>query len=81
MAPMSAGYLTRHKAGYPQATAWRRSQNAYPHMNDTQARSTGVFLFRGDDVFKPIAALSGGEKARIELLKLMLSESNFLLFG
>ena len=75
------GYYDQTQSGLsPQATALEEIQNAYPHMNDTQARSAlAMFLFRGDDVFKPIAALSGGEKARIELLKLMLSESNFLL--
>ena len=75
------GYYDQTQSGLsPQATALEEIQNAYPHMNDTQARSAlAMFLFRGDDVFKPIATLSGGEKARIELLKLMLSESNFLL--
>ena len=75
------GYYDQTQSGLsPRATALEEIQNAYPHMNDTQARSAlAMFLFRGDDVFKPIAALSGGEKARIELLKLMLSESNFLL--
>lgn len=75
------GYYDQTQSGLsPQATALEEIQNAYPHMNDTQARSAlAMFLFRGDDVFKPIAALSGGEKARIELSKLMLSESNFLL--
>ena len=75
------GYYDQTQSGLsPQATALEEIQNAYPHMNDTQARSAlAMFLFRGDDVFKPITALSGGEKARIELLKLMLSESNFLL--
>ena len=75
------GYYDQTQSGLlPQATALEEIQNAYPQMNDTQARNAlAMFLFRGDDVFKPIAALSGGEKARIELLKLMLSESNFLL--
>ena len=39
----------------------------------------GAFLFRGDDVFKPIEALSGGEKARVSLCKIMLADNNFLL--
>lgn len=75
------GYYDQTQSGLnPQSTALQEIQNAYPQMNDTQARSAlASFLFRGDDVFKPISALSGGEKARIELLKLMLSESNFLL--
>ena len=51
-----------------------------PTMTETQVRSAlAVFLFRGDDVFKPVAALSGGERARLLLLKLMLSQANFLL--
>ena len=52
----------------------------YPGMNRTQVRSAlAVFLFKGEDVFKPVGALSGGERARILLLKLMLSKANFLL--
>ena len=51
-----------------------------PTMTETQVRSAlAVFLFRGDDVFKPVSALSGGERARLLLLKLMLSQANFLL--
>ena len=49
-------------------------------MTDTQLRTAlGVFLFRGDDVFATIDRLSGGEKARVALLKMMLSGANFLL--
>ena len=75
------GYYDQTQSGLSlHATALEEIQNAYPQMNDTQARNAlATFLFRGDDVFKPISALSGGEKARIELLKLMLSQSNFLL--
>ena len=52
----------------------------HPQMNQTQVRSAlAVFLFKGEDVFKPIGGLSGGERARILLLKLMLSKANFLL--
>ena len=52
----------------------------YPGMSQTQVRSAlAVFLFKGDDVYKPVQALSGGEKARVLLLKLMLSKANFLL--
>lgn len=52
----------------------------FPHMTTTQVRSAlAAFLFRGDDIFKIISLLSGGEKCRINLLKLMLSKSNFLL--
>lgn len=52
----------------------------YPRMTETEVRSAlAVFLFRGEDVFKPVSALSGGERARILLLRLMLSRNNFLL--
>ena len=61
-------------------TPCKEIENAYPAMNETQVRTVlGSFLFRGDDVFKPVSALSGGERARIELLKMMLSGANFLL--
>ena len=54
--------------------------DAFPEMTTTELRNAlAAFLFRGDDVFKKISALSGGEKCRINLLKLMLSKSNFLL--
>lgn len=52
----------------------------YPNRTQTEIRSAlAAFLFKGDDVFKPVAALSGGEKARLLLLELMLAENNFLL--
>lgn len=52
----------------------------HPRMNQTEVRSAlAVFLFKGEDVFKPIGGLSGGERARVLLLKLMLSKANFLL--
>ena len=52
----------------------------YPQMTETQVRGAlAVFLFQGDDVFKQVSALSGGERARILLLRLMLSRNNFLL--
>ena len=52
----------------------------HPQMNQTQVRNAlAVFLFRGEDVFKPVKGLSGGERARVLLLKLMLSDTNFLI--
>lgn len=52
----------------------------FPELTTTEIRTAlGAFLFKGDDVFKLIGTLSGGEKCRINLLKLMLSQSNFLL--
>lgn len=52
----------------------------YPQLNQTELRTKlAAFLFQGEDVFKEISKLSGGERSRIALLKLMLSKSNFLL--
>lgn len=54
--------------------------DAYPKMNNFQVRSNlAKFDFIEDDIFKSVEELSGGERARLELLKLMLSNSNFLL--
>ncbi len=61
-------------------TVFEEISDAYPQMTNTQIRSAlGAFLFRGDDVFKTVASLSGGEKARVSLLKLILSPSNLLV--
>lgn len=52
----------------------------YPYLTITQIRNTlAAFLFTGEDVFKKISALSGGERGRVSLAKLMLSEANFLI--
>ena len=52
----------------------------HPRMTQTEVRSAlAAFLFKGENVFKPVGALSGGERARVLLLKLMLSKANFLL--
>ena len=54
--------------------------DSYPQMTETEVRGAlAVFLFKGEDVFKPVAGLSGGERARVLLLRLMLSKCNFLL--
>ena len=54
--------------------------DAFPNMTQTQVRSAmAAFLFKGDEVFKSLSKMSGGERARISLLKLMLSGGNFLL--
>lgn len=64
----------------PHSTALEEIHNAYPKMDLTDVRTAlAAFLIRGDDVFKQISALSGGEKARVQLLKLMLSGANLLL--
>ena len=55
-------------------------QNLDPNMTQTEVRSAlASFLFKGDEVFKPLSKMSGGERARVSLLKLMLKGSNFLL--
>ena len=52
----------------------------FPNMTQTEVRSAlASFLFKGEDVFQPLSKMSGGERARISLLKLMLQGSNFLL--
>ena len=52
----------------------------HPTMTQTEVRNAlAVFLFQGEDVFKPVGGLSGGERARVLLLQLMLSKANFLL--
>ena len=54
--------------------------DTYPRMTQTEVRNAlAIFLFKDEDVFKPVSALSGGERARVLLLKLMLSRDNFLL--
>lgn len=61
-------------------TVFDEVYDAYPHLTQTEIRSAlAAFLFRGDDVFKQISLLSGGERAKVSLLKLMLSGANFLL--
>ena len=54
--------------------------DSFPNLTQTEVRSAlAAFLFKGDDVFKPLSKMSGGERARVSLLKLMLQGSNFLL--
>ena len=54
--------------------------NAYPRLTETYIRSSlAAFLFKGDEVFKPLSAMSGGERARVSMLKLMLGGYNLLL--
>ncbi|MFR5650347.1 MAG: ABC-F family ATP-binding cassette domain-containing protein [[Eubacterium] siraeum] len=64
----------------PSKTVIDEVWDRYPGMTQTQVRSAlAQFLFKGDDVFKNVGKLSGGEKARVSLLKLMLSKANMLL--
>ncbi len=61
-------------------TIFQEISDAYPTLDNTRIRTVlAAFLFTGDDVFKLIGALSGGERGRVSLAKLMLSESNFLI--
>ncbi len=64
----------------PQKTVLDEIYDEYPDMTLTEIRNAlAVFMFRGEDVFKKIEALSGGERARVELAKLMLKKNNFLI--
>lgn len=75
------GYYEQSMRGLdPEKSILEQVSDLFPRMEHGQLRSAlGQFLFRGDDVFKLIGALSGGELARIQLLKLMLSGCNLLL--
>ena len=75
------GYFDQHSSDLNGSnTVISEIRNAHPEMSDTQIRcALAGFLFVGDDVFKEISSLSGGERARVALLKLMLSGHNFLL--
>ncbi|NBI70197.1 ABC transporter ATP-binding protein [Clostridiaceae bacterium] len=73
-------YDQEHQVLHMDKTLFQELQDAYPAMNNTQIRNAlAAFLFTGDDVFKRIRDLSGGERGRVSLAKLMLSEANFLI--
>ena len=73
-------YDQEHQVLHMDKTLFDEIQDTYPIMNNTQIRNTlASFLFTGDDVFKLIRDLSGGERGRVSLAKLMLSDANFLL--
>ena len=73
-------YDQEHQILHMDKTLFQEIQDTYPNMNNTQIRNTlASFLFTGDDVFKLIRDLSGGERGRVSLAKLMLSDANFLL--
>ena len=78
---VSVGYYDQIQATLcPEKTAIDQLWDAYPQLTETALRNAlATFLFRGDEVFKPVAQLSGGERARLLLLKLMLSHDNLLL--
>ena len=61
-------------------TVWEEARSVPSKLNDVERRNLlGAFLFSGDDIYKPASVLSGGEKARLALYKLMLEETNFLI--
>ena len=73
-------YDQEHQVLDPKKTIFEEIQDEYPHMNDTAIRNTlAAFLFTNDDVFKLIGSISGGERGRVSLAKLMLSEANLLI--
>lgn len=75
-----AYYDQEHQVLHPDKTLFEEIQDTYPDMNNTQVRNVlAAFLFTGDDVFKQVKNLSGGERGRVSLAKLMLSDANFLL--
>lgn len=73
-------YDQEHHVLHMEKTVFEEVQDAYPNLSNTQVRNIlAAFLFTGDDVFKRISDLSGGERGRVSLAKLMLSEANFLI--
>lgn len=73
-------YDQEHHVLTMENTLFEEISDAYPDMTGTEIRNVlAAFLFTGDDVFKRIADLSGGERGRVSLAKLMLSKSNFLI--
>lgn len=78
---LDIGYYDQHFADlHESSTVISEIRNAYPRLTDTEIRNyLAGFLFCGDDVFKEISCLSGGERARVALLKLMLAKPNLLL--
>lgn len=73
-------YDQEHHVLHSEKTLFDEISDDYPYLNNTQIRNTlAAFLFTGDDVFKRICDLSGGERGRVSLAKLMLSNANFLI--
>lgn len=73
-------YDQEHHVLHMEKTLFEEISDAYPTLTNTQIRNVlASFLFTGDDVFKRISDLSGGERGRVSLAKLMLSEANFLI--
>ena len=73
-------YDQEHQVLHMDKTIFDEISDTYPSMTQTQIRNVlAAFLFTGDEVFQPIRTLSGGERGRVSLAKLMLSEANFLI--
>ena len=73
-------YDQEHQVLSLHKTIFEEISDAYPDLNNTRIRNVlAAFLFTGDDVFKKIGDLSGGERGRVSLAKLMLSPANFLI--
>ena len=80
-AALDLGYYEQSQQSlHDEKTVMDEIWDEHPQMTQTQVRNAlAVFLFTGEEVFKAVGALSGGERARVLLLKLMLSKANFLL--
>lgn len=78
---MCIGYYDQeHHVLHMEKTLFEEISDDYPTLTNTEIRNVlAAFLFTGDDVFKRISDLSGGERGRVSLAKLMLSEANFLI--
>ena len=73
-------YDQEHHVLHMEKTIFQEISDTYPSLTETEIRNMlAAFLFTGDDVFKLISSLSGGERGRVSLAKLMLSEANFLI--
>ncbi len=73
-------YDQEHHVLHDEKTIFEEISDAYPLLTNTEIRNTlAAFQFTGDEVFQEIRSLSGGEKGRVSLAKLMLSEANFLI--
>ena len=73
-------YDQEHHVLHMEKTLFEEISDDYPTLTNTEIRNVlAAFLFTGDDVFKRISDLSGGERGRVSLAKLMLSEANFLI--
>ncbi len=73
-------YDQEHHVLHMEKTVFDEISDDYPHLTNTEIRNMlAAFLFTGDDVYKQIKDLSGGERGRVSLAKLMLSEANFLI--